>query len=53
MQPPAARSRPRLTRTAVIAAAVDLADRDGIDALTMRKLAQAIGVEAMSLYHHV
>ena len=30
-----------------------IADADGIDSLTMRKLAQALGVEAMSLYHHV
>jgi AcrR family transcriptional regulator len=32
---------------------VSLADADGIESLTMRKLAQALGVEAMSLYHHV
>jgi AcrR family transcriptional regulator len=37
----------------VVAAAVELADEDGIEALSMRKLAQALGVEAMSLYHHV
>ncbi|MGW5416792.1 TetR/AcrR family transcriptional regulator C-terminal domain-containing protein [Actinomadura geliboluensis] len=33
--------------------AVRLADRDGVDSLTMRKLAQEVGAEAMSLYHHV
>ncbi len=33
--------------------ALQLADRDGIQALTMRKLAQELAVEAMSLYHHV
>lgn len=33
--------------------ALELADRDGIQALTMRNLALALGVEAMSLYHHV
>lgn len=33
--------------------ALDLADQDGISALTMRKLAQELTVEAMSLYHHV
>ncbi len=33
--------------------AVELADRAGIDELTMRNLAQSFGVEAMSLYHHV
>ena len=30
-----------------------LADREGIDAVTMRGLAREVGVEAMSLYHHV
>ena len=34
-------------------AAVALADRRGIEALTMRNLAQELGVEAMSLYYHV
>lgn len=34
-------------------AAIDLADADGIAALTMRKLGSALGVEAMSLYHYV
>ncbi len=46
-------SRLPLTRDRVLAAAVELADRDGLDALTMRRLAQELGVEAMSLYHHV
>ncbi|MDN3356013.1 TetR/AcrR family transcriptional regulator C-terminal domain-containing protein [Actinomadura sp. DC4] len=42
-----------LSRRRVLRAAVGLADRDGLDALTMRRLAQEVGVEAMSLYHHV
>ena len=42
-----------LTRERVLQAAVALADRDGIEALTMRNLAQELGVEAMSLYYHV
>jgi AcrR family transcriptional regulator len=42
-----------LTRQRVLEAAVDLADDSGIESLTMRKLGQALGVEAMSLYHHV
>ena len=33
--------------------AIELADRDGIDSISMRKLAQELGVEAMSLYTHV
>ena len=45
--------RPRLSRDLVLHTALQLADRDGIQALSMRKLAQALGVEAMSLYHHV
>ena len=37
----------------MLSAAIDLADEGGIESLTMRKLAQALGVEAMSLYNHV
>jgi AcrR family transcriptional regulator len=37
----------------VLQAAVALADDSGIESLTMRKLGQALGVEAMSLYYHV
>ena len=46
-------ARPRLSRERVLEAASDLADRAGLDALTMRKLAAELGVEPMSLYHHV
>ena len=42
-----------LTRDRVLAAALQLADADGIDSLSMRRLGQALGVEAMSLYNHV
>ena len=56
-QTPAARKRPRrgapLNRERVLRAAVALADRGGLEALTMRKLAAELGVEAMSLYNHV
>jgi AcrR family transcriptional regulator len=45
--------RIRLSRERVLSAAVALADEGGIDALSMRKLAQELGVEAMSLYNHV
>jgi AcrR family transcriptional regulator len=38
---------------AVVAAATDLADRDGLEALTMRRVAQALGVGAMTLYTYV
>jgi AcrR family transcriptional regulator len=42
-----------LTRERVLAAAVELADREGLDGLSMRKLGQELGVEAMALYRHV
>lgn len=42
-----------LTREAVLRKAVELADLQGAATLSMRKLAQELGVEAMSLYHHV
>jgi AcrR family transcriptional regulator len=45
--------RPRLTTDRVLRAAVDLADREGLGALTMRRLGAELGVEAMSLYKHV
>jgi len=48
-----AEARGPLTRARVLRAAVKLADRDGIDSLSMRKLGQELGVEAMSLYNHV
>jgi AcrR family transcriptional regulator len=47
------RQRPALSAERVVAAGVELADAEGIEALSMRKLAQSLGVEAMSLYHHV
>jgi AcrR family transcriptional regulator len=43
----------RLTRERVLSAAVALADRDGIDAVSMRKLANELGIGAMSIYTHV
>ena len=46
-------ARQRLTLDAVLGEALAIADRDGLDALTMRTLAEALGVQAMSLYHHV
>ena len=48
-----ARRRVPLTRERVLTAAVALADVRGADALSMRNVARALGVEAMSLYHHV
>jgi AcrR family transcriptional regulator len=55
-EPAAARRephRPPLNRDQVLRAAVALADEHGIGGLSMRKLGEAVGVEAMSLYNHV
>jgi AcrR family transcriptional regulator len=45
--------REPLNRGRVLRAAVALADQDGMSSLSMRKLGEAVGVEAMSLYNHV
>lgn len=45
--------RGRLSRERILAAALELADSQGIDSLKMRELAQALGFEAMALYRHV
>ena len=45
--------RGRLSRDRVLAAAVALADAGGLESLTMRRLGEDLGVEAMSLYKHV
>jgi AcrR family transcriptional regulator len=42
-----------LTRDKVIAAALSVIDRDGLDAFSLRRLAGELGIEAMSLYNHV
>ena len=45
--------RTPLTRDRVLAAAVELADEAGVASVTMRRLAEQVGVEPMSLYYHV
>ncbi|MGE0287499.1 MAG: TetR/AcrR family transcriptional regulator C-terminal domain-containing protein [Bradyrhizobium sp.] len=49
-----ARSRAgrRLSRERIAAAAMALVDRDGLEALSTRRLGEALGCEAMSIYHH-
>ncbi len=42
-----------VTRDRALAQALMVADDEGIDAVTMRRLARELGVEAASLYHHV
>jgi TetR/AcrR family transcriptional regulator, tetracycline repressor protein len=45
--------RQPLSRRRVLEEAVRFVDREGLEALTMRKLGAELGVEAMSLYNHV
>jgi AcrR family transcriptional regulator len=45
-------TRPRLQRSAVVARAMDMADTEGLDALTIRRLATELGVTPMALYWH-
>ena len=49
------RPQPRapLSRERVLRAAIKIADQHGIESLTMRRLAEEVGAEAMSLYYHV
>ncbi len=46
-------ARPALTRDRIVAAAVAVADRGGLTTLSMRSVGRELGVEAMSLYHHL
>ena len=48
-----AETRAPLSRERVLRAGMELADRKGIEALSMRKLARELGVEAMTLYYYV
>lgn len=43
----------RLNRTRIVADAIALADREGLDAVSMRRLANGLGVDPMSIYNHV
>lgn len=53
MSDPRPTRRAPLSRDRILRAAIKLADRYGLEALSMRKLATALKVEAMSLYNHV
>jgi AcrR family transcriptional regulator len=48
-----AKSRAPLTRERVLRAAITIVDKSGLESLSMRKVGEAVGVEAMSLYRHV
>lgn len=45
--------KPVLTRERIVTGALELAEQEGLEAVTMRGLARRLGVDAMSLYHHV
>jgi AcrR family transcriptional regulator len=47
------RERGSLSKEAVVLAAIGIADADGVEAVSMRKVGAAVGVEAMSLYTYV
>jgi AcrR family transcriptional regulator len=49
----AARRTAPLTRDEIFSAALAIIDAEGLEALSMRRLARDLGVEAMSIYHHV
>jgi AcrR family transcriptional regulator len=46
-------SRERLTRERIVEAALSIMDAEGLEAVSMRRVARDLGVEAMSLYNHV
>ena len=46
-------TRPRLTRDQVVRHALEVLDAEGFDRLTMRRLAERLGIRAASLYNHV
>ena len=53
MSPRRPATRELLTRERILAAAVALADEHGLDGVSMRRVGDAVGFEAMSLYRHV
>ncbi|WP_405133116.1 TetR/AcrR family transcriptional regulator C-terminal domain-containing protein [Nocardia sp. NBC_01388] len=48
-----ARGESPITRAVVLAAALEIVDRDGVDGLSMRRLAEAVGRDPMVIYRHV
>lgn len=51
--PPRSRSGPGLDRARIVVAAITIADAEGVEALTMRRLASELGSSPMSLYRHL
>lgn len=53
LRPEPGARRPRFTRDQIAATALAIADRDGIDAVSMRRVAAELGAGTMTLYHYV
>jgi AcrR family transcriptional regulator len=49
---PSKDGRPPLTREVIVDKAIELIDADGLEAFSMRRLGEALGVEAMAMYHY-
>src|SRR5262245_26972220 len=47
------KARERLSRERIVEAALHVMDTEGLDAVSMRRVAREVGAEAMSLYHYV
>ncbi|MFI2752256.1 TetR/AcrR family transcriptional regulator [Cellulomonas sp. P22] len=52
-RPRAGRDQPALTQDVLVQAALTVLERDGLDALSMRRVASELGLQAASLYWHV
>ena len=52
MDRPINKKRAKLSRDMIETAAFEVIEREGLSGFSMRKLAQALGCEAMSIYHH-
>ncbi len=50
--PPNGGAHEPLSREKIVATAIELIDSEGVERLTMRRLGEALGVEAMAMYHH-
>lgn len=49
---PSREGREPLTREKIVGKAIEILDADGVEGISMRRLGDALGVEAMALYHH-
>jgi AcrR family transcriptional regulator len=49
---PSKEGRAPLTRETIVDKAIEMLDADGVEGISMRRLGDALGVEAMALYHH-